>query len=347
VTKAEVLERMRTSHRQLERHIFYFEKKGDGIFRVSDRPKFDRREMESPGVIDNWSLKDVLAHLVEWEQKFIDWYHAGGRGEVPETPAPGYSWRELDQVNQQIFEKHHPRPVNEILVEFQVSYCQMVATIEKISEQELFETGVYQWTGLATLEEYVAGCGYEHYDWAKEHVIKWKKRHTGKQLNKEIILDRIRKERRRLQKNLDNLTPEQMTQPGVIDGWSVKDILAHLLDWEQRFLGWYRAGLRGEVPQLPAPGLTWSRAEMHTLNQQIYERYKDQPLGKILNAFASSYQEILQTVNSIPEIDMFKPGRFAWTGKDNLAGYILANTADHYRWAKTNLRSWMRAQGII
>ena len=347
MTKAEILERMRTSHRQLERHIFYFEKNEGGVFDPSDRPKFKEPEMESPGVIDNWSLKDVLAHLIEWEQKFIEWYHAGVRGEVPETPAPGYSWRELDQVNRQIFEKHHRRPARDILEEFQTSYRQMMATIEIISEEELFSSGIYQWTGPATLAEYVAGCGYEHYDWAKEHVIKWKKHHTGKQLNKEIIIDRIRTERRRLQENLDNLTHEQMIEPGVIEEWSVKDLLAHLVNWEQRFLGWYRAGLRGEIPQTPAPGLTWSKADMHILNQRIYEKYKDQPLEIILSAFESSYQEILQTVSSIPENDMFKSGRFAWTGSGNLAGYILANTADHYRWAKTNLRSWMRAQGII
>lgn len=342
MTKAELLDKMRTAHRQLERSIFYFEKKEDGVFRASERPKFGEKEMEQPGVVDQWSLKDLIAHLSEWEAKFIEWYQAGKRGEVPETPAPGYTWRELDEVNQQIYEKHHQRPVEEILHESQISFQRMMAVVEGISAEQLFEPGYYAWTKKATLAEYVAGCGYEHYDWAKEHIRKWKKRHAGQQLSKEEVLKRIRVERGRLEKNLSELKPAEMVQPGVIGHWSVKDILAHLVDWEQRFLGWYRAGLRGEVPETPAPGLSWSRKDMDVLNQRIYEKYRDRLLEQVLEDFESSYQETYEMVESIPEKDMFEQGRFKWTGRGNLVGYLLANTANHYRWAKTQIRRWLR-----
>lgn len=343
MTKGELLEKMRIAHRQLERYIFYFEKKESGVFRASERPKLGEWEMEQPGVVDQWSLKDVIAHLSEWERKFIDWYQAGKRGEVPETPAPGYTWKQLDQVNQQIYEMHHPRPLGEILAEFQDSYERMMATVLDISAEELFEPGYYDWTGRATLAEYVAGCGYEHYDWAKEHIRKWKRHHPGKQLNKEEVLKRIRVERRRLEKNISQLSPAQMVQPGVIGQWSVKDILAHLADWEQRFLGWYRAGLRGEVPHTPEPGLSWSRKDMDTLNHRIYEKYRHRSLEQVLAYFEASYHETYTMVKSIPEREMFEQGRFQWTGKGNLAGYLLANTADHYRWAKAQIRKWIRS----
>ena len=343
MTKAELLENMRTAHRQLERYIFYFEKQEDGVFRASRRPKFGKKEIEQPGVVDQWSLKDVIAHLSEWERKFIEWYRAGQRGEVAETPAPGYTWKQLDEVNRQIYEKHHQRPLGEILAEFQDSYERMMAMVERISAEELFEPGYYAWTKNVTLAEYVAGCGYEHYDWAKEHIRKWKKRHAGEQMDKEEVLKRIRVERRRLEKNLSEIKPAQMVQPGAMGDWSVKDILAHLIDWEQRFLGWYRAGLRGEIPETPSPELSWSREDMDVLNQRIYEKYRDRPLERVLQDFESSYQEIYQVVKSIPESDMFELGRFSWTGRGNLVGYILANTANHYRWAKTAIRKWVQS----
>ena len=71
-----------------------------------------------------------------------------------------------------------------------------MAVVMDIRADELFESRYYHWTGKATLAEYVAGCGYEHYDWAKEHIRKWQKRHAGKQLNKGEILKRIRVETR-------------------------------------------------------------------------------------------------------------------------------------------------------
>ena len=82
---------------------------------------------------------------------------------------------------------------------------------------------------------------------------------------------------------------------------------------------------------------------MHVLNQRIYEKHCDQPLEHVLQDFESSYQEIYEVVKSIPESDMFEPGRFQWTGRGNLVGFVLANTANHYRWAKTAIRKWTRS----
>lgn len=31
-----------------------------------------------PGVVGDWPVKDVLAHLVAWEQMCLGWYEADG-----------------------------------------------------------------------------------------------------------------------------------------------------------------------------------------------------------------------------------------------------------------------------
>lgn len=45
--------------------------------------------MEQSGVVDDWSLKDLLAHLIAWDDLFIQWYLIGQRGGEPEVPALG------------------------------------------------------------------------------------------------------------------------------------------------------------------------------------------------------------------------------------------------------------------
>jgi hypothetical protein len=69
----------------------------------------------------------------------------------------------------------------------------------------------------------------------------------------------------------------------------VKDLMAHLVEWEQMFLGWYRAGLRGENPQTPAPGYTWGWESLHKLNDKIYRHYRRAPLAEVRSLFAHSY----------------------------------------------------------
>jgi uncharacterized protein (TIGR03083 family) len=156
------------------------------------------------------------------------------------------------------------------------------------------------------------------------------------------LLDEIETERKRLEANLAGLSDAEMVEPGACADWSVKDILAHLVAWEQLFLGWYAAGQRGETPKTPAPDLNWRQLDI--LNQRIYEQHRDQPLDDVRAAFAASYHDFVATVRAIPEEDLFAPNRFAWTGHWTLAAFVRGNSSSHYLWAKTLIRKWRKAR---
>jgi hypothetical protein len=163
-----------------------------------------------------------------------------------------------------------------------------------------------------------------------------------KHSNKDQLLIDIQTQHRRLEKTLASLSEEAMLQPGAVGSWSVKDVLAHLTAWEQLFLDWYNCGLKGDELVISPVGM--SRAAMDALNQQIYANNQARPLDGILAEFHASYQQILTLIETIPEADMFTPGRFAWTGKLTLADYIAGNTCSHYAWANSKIRKWARDQ---
>lgn len=156
-----------------------------------------------------------------------------------------------------------------------------------------------------------------------------------KPTTKEQLLEEIDKERHALEEFLAGLTPDELVRPGVLGPWSVKDVMAHLLEWEQMFLGWYKAGLRGNIPEKPAPGFKWN--QLPALNQQIYEKYCGQPVQAVRKQFRASYRQIRKTLQGLPEEDIFLHNRFAWTEKHTLLGFILPNTSSHYRWARTEI----------
>ena len=74
---------------------------------------------------------------------------------------------------------------------------------------------------------------------------------SRKAKTKTELMENIYLNRKLLDKKLAKLTPEQLVWPGSMNDWSVKDILGHLIDWEQRFISWYEAGLRGATPETP------------------------------------------------------------------------------------------------
>jgi uncharacterized protein (TIGR03083 family) len=158
--------------------------------------------------------------------------------------------------------------------------------------------------------------------------------------SKSDLVSAIEAERRQLEEALAGLTDEQMTQPGVCEGWSAKDLMAHLVEWEQMLLGWYRAGVRGGVPKTPAPDFSWG--QLPALNQRIYEKHHDRSLSDVRADFDASYREIHDLVAGLPEAELLEPRRYSWLGKHALASYVAPNTSSHYAWARKLVRKWAR-----
>jgi hypothetical protein len=178
--------------------------------------------------------------------------------------------------------------------------------------------------------------------WAGMTVRQWteERRNVTKQTSKAQLLNDIVTERRRLEKSLVSLSEEEMVQPGVTGNWSVKDILAHIVAWEQLLLSWHRSGIQGQNVERPPVGM--SQRAIDELNQEIYEKHRDRCLEETKAEFSASYRQILAAIEEIPEEDMFVRGRYGWTGKLTLADYIAGNTCNHYAWAKAQIRKWRK-----
>jgi hypothetical protein len=166
----------------------------------------------------------------------------------------------------------------------------------------------------------------------------------GRRLRKKDLLSEIQRERRALNDSLALLTSRQMTKPGVTrGGWSVKDVLAHLVEWQQMNLDWYAAGLRGEKPAMPAPGFTLR--ELPRLNQAIYRKHHRRSLQAVMRDYYSYHERIVALIESLPDSDLVTLERFSWTGRSwTLSDYLRASTAAHYLWARKRIQRWWRVQ---
>lgn len=124
------------------------------------------------------------------------------------------------------------------------------------------------------------------------------------------------------------------------DGWTVKDLCAHLTEWEQMFLRWYRDGREGREPDLPAAGYKWN--ETPRLNQAIWKKHRNKSWRTVRAEFDASYREILTLARELEETEILTPGFFPWTKKVPLMTYLAANTSSHYRTATKFIKRWLR-----
>ncbi len=132
-------------------------------------------EREQPGINGEWSVKDVLAHLMAWHQMFFTWYEAGSRGEKVPMPAPGFTWKTTPELNEQIYQQHKDQPYDTILTGFQDSHARIMQIIEGHTDEELFTKKKYKWTGSTSLGSYTVSATSSHYDWASDLIKKWLK----------------------------------------------------------------------------------------------------------------------------------------------------------------------------
>ena len=117
-----------------------------------------------------WSVKDILAHLHEWQQMLFRWYEAGVHGETPAVPADGFKWNQLPALNQKIYEQYRHQPLNQVLAQWRSSHQQTISLIESLSHEDLITPGLYPWMNENTLIAYLAANGSSHYEWARKNI---------------------------------------------------------------------------------------------------------------------------------------------------------------------------------
>src|SRR5690348_2860480 len=132
----------------------------------------------------------------------------------------------------------------------------------------------------------------------------------SEQIDKASILNEMRTNYAALEEILAPLDKTQMTTKGVIDGWSIKDMLAHIASWHHRLLTWLDAAIQNVEPAISGPD---SVEEMDALNAQFYQENKSQPLDEVLNEFRTTHQLIMDIIQAMCEEDLISSQRFAWT----------------------------------
>ena len=157
-----------------------------------------------------------------------------------------------------------------------------------------------------------------------------------KPTTKKEMIELAQKERATLEEFLATLTPEQMAQPNMIGEWAIKDVLAHLIEWEGMVMQWYETGKKGKTPAVPSADYNWG--QLAALNHAIFLKHRDKPLVEIQKNFKASYKKILKTIESISEKELFTRNIYPWTNNNLLAAYFISATSSHYRWARTTIR---------
>jgi len=146
------------------------------LFGLIDSFSEEQKLAEFPPETMNRNIRDVLAHLYHWHLMFLDWYSVGMKGEKPEMPTKGYSWKDTRELNKVICEKYNNHQLEEAKRSLDKTHSKLQDIIKKHSEKELFTKKRYPWTGSSSLATYIRSNTLSHYNWAHNLIKKAKKK---------------------------------------------------------------------------------------------------------------------------------------------------------------------------
>lgn len=129
-----------------------------------------------------------------------------------------------------------------------------------------------------------------------------------------------------------------LTRPLSESGWSAKDYIAHLRDWEnsivallQKKVRYQEMGLTKELIQ---------SGDFDAQNEVLYVHHQNRPLSDVLADLRSTHQELLDILSSLSFEEMQKPYIHYQPNAEEIApgdyinnpvmGWIVGDTYSHY-----------------
>lgn len=125
-----------------------------------------RRALSIETTKRNKNFRDVLMHLYEWHAMLERWYREGMDGDTPEMPAPGFKWRQLDKLNDQIRDNYDHIKLSQAIKKVTLSHNRIMKIIEYHTDEQIFTKQYYKWTKTSNLYSYFAANTNSHYSWA-------------------------------------------------------------------------------------------------------------------------------------------------------------------------------------
>jgi hypothetical protein len=134
--------------------------------------------------------------------------------------------------------------------------------------------------------------------------------------------------------SFDGLSEDELVRPGVVEAWSVKDILAHITTWEEEGLHHLPTVAQGKKP----PTYASQYGSLDGFNALKYEENSKRSLDEVLARLPEVHQQVLDYLDTVPDELLHSKERFR--------NRLKWDTYSHYSMHAKHIREW-RSGGEI
>ncbi len=145
----------------------------DKFFRVIEG--LSDEAIQEPGVIGNWSVKDIMAHISRWEAEMVKmlWQMQEGQRTDYELSFE----RNIDDLNSQWQKEMASRSLSQTIADFNAVRKQTIRRLEAFSDEDLSDPDRFPDLKGQPLENLIAGNSFEHEAEHAAQIKVWRSQH--------------------------------------------------------------------------------------------------------------------------------------------------------------------------
>lgn len=136
------------------------------------------------------------------------------------------------------------------------------------------------------------------------------------------------------QKSFGDLPSDVLLEPGVVERWSIRDLLSHITTWEEEALKALPVILRGK----PLRRYSTLYGGIDAFNAQTHERKRGYPLDRVLQELAGTHRRLLAFVENVSDS--------AFAVENRLLRRLRQDTYAHYREHAAHISAWRKKKGF-
>lgn len=281
----------------------------------------ERHEWESPCLPGDISPKALVAHVAFWDdfqRRRMEAALTGAWAEAREWPA---------EDNDARFARDAARPWEEVAAEARANRAALVAFARSLTPEQV--AAVYREGGkerpvLAILLPHMAGHAREHGQELRRYagsLARW-----GREGFRRFYVQQFTA----LLDTIGGLDEATLTTVPVCGAWSAKEVLAHVLVWEEYAL----EVLRGWPEPDPARLVRWlgesgSLAQVDEINEALLAEWADRTLIDVLDGLATVHRRILREYDRIPAGALGQEGAFGWGERGDRVQFLYEFSLHH------------------
>jgi uncharacterized damage-inducible protein DinB len=282
--------------------------------------------MSSVPVGGDWTAKDMLAHVAAWEAWTVGRLNMALSGRSGEMVGV-----EAETENPRIHAERKDWPLCRTLAELARTHAGLLTALQAANEEDLERRYAAPWGKVRPnrwLEMLV-----EHDQEHAASILTWRKA-AGLEEQRLgpgcVLLTALSAAREELLAWAALIPPEQRDSAAVCGAWTLRDVLAHVTDWELCVLDCLAAKAAGQMA-----GLDYGEEEewntVHAAARQ------GQSWDVIWADLTGTRRQLDAAVSALDDADLMRPTPSAWDPQDTAYAWVRA-CANHDREHAVGLR---------